>query len=501
MNKRFVRLDDMIRQGRGQEAISEIVELGEKRLPREDRVYLANLARRVGHSELSLKWLNRIVRGEASRSKTVATRDEKIEYAAALIQVGVIREARKLLETIDTVDADVLLQFAFTHFREWNYREARIVLDRALKFAGLPKYTRLILNSNYAACLVHLDLRSEYAELLPTLLKETNSDVYKRLNLSVMQLVAEGAIQRQDWAQAESYLKKIEMAHEQESALLQLYVRRWRWVLKAERGGIERRVLLTELNALKREAQRLGDFETLRDLERRRARLTANENLFRKVYRGTPHAAYRKDLEIEFKKQFGKELGLQLNMALHLKGYAKDLRSVSTRIASSKLSLKYGQKLHRALRALLDDFYNPPSLASFHDKVFEESYYNPLSSPNRVHQLLRRLRRELESLKLPLEIEVKGKLIYLRAARPIEIAIESESQRQPSSRLLTIRIHFGEEDFKVNDAAKVLGVSSRTAFRVIEEGVELSLLRSIGNGRRRRYLFSVHVGHGPPVIV
>jgi len=96
----------------------------------------------------------------------------------------------------------------------------------------------------------------------------------------------------------------------------------------------------------------------------------------------------------------------------------------------------------------------------------------------------------LESLKLPLEIEVKGKLIYLRAARPIEIAIESESQRQPSSRLLTIRNHFGEEDFKVNDAAKVLGVSNRTAFRIIEEGVSTSLLRSIGQGRRRRYTVS-----------
>jgi hypothetical protein len=47
--------------------------------------------------------------------------------------------------------------------------------------------------------------------------------------------------------------------------------------------------------------------------------------------------------------------------------------------------------LHRLMFLLCRDFYQPLSVVGAFSKLFPDEYFNPNTSPNRVHQFIRRL--------------------------------------------------------------------------------------------------------------
>ena len=75
---------------------------------------------------------------------------------------------------------------------------------------------------------------------------------------------------------------------------------------------------------------------------------------------------------------------------------------------SQECQLKNGFLLHRLLHLLTEDLYQPLTLGKIFSRLFNGEYFDPNSSPDRVHQVVKRLRAWLRSEKIPLDIQEAG---------------------------------------------------------------------------------------------
>src|SRR4051812_20912860 len=136
-------LEAMVRQGRLKEVKAELRNLNLKRIPRAQAVHLANLARRVGMGQLSLRILSPIVRAQFHRKNLDAppTPLEEIEYAASLRGEGALGEAEELLLKIDrAVFPQAGFQLALCDIARWDYASTIVHLNEYIATFREPSY-------------------------------------------------------------------------------------------------------------------------------------------------------------------------------------------------------------------------------------------------------------------------------------------------------------------------------------------------------------------------
>jgi hypothetical protein len=154
-------------------------------------------------------------------------------------------------------------------------------------------------------------------------------------------------------------------------------------------------------------------------------------------------------------------------------------------------TLKVGQVLHRLLVALGSDFYRPWRIAPLHFRVFPNEFFNPTSSPHRVHEAIRRLREWFVEFGLPLVIEEEGGAYRLGGTRPCRLIIPKRDlvQRKISVTLHRLKEQMGDQAFSLREAADLLKLPTRSLHRVLDEARKMALIRRTGEGRSTRYLF------------
>ena len=146
--------DEWIRQGQGQKVRSLCRQLNHKKIPRNFLVGYAQIARRVGASDLILLWLRPIVRNEKVLAKP-ATDSEKAIYGLALLRLGAFREARQILDAVNPEkDPQVYFYRASLQMNQWNYKKAIPDLKRYVRQKEIPAYSRMVGRLNLCASLV-----------------------------------------------------------------------------------------------------------------------------------------------------------------------------------------------------------------------------------------------------------------------------------------------------------------------------------------------------------
>ena len=134
------RLEELVVSGRGLEAREIAQQYEIKKIPRAYKYQIANRVRRSGLTELALRILNPVVRGEQIEFDP-PNDDEKIEYATGLIWIGAPREALKLIGEVNSeTHPRALIVTAFAHFSTWGYAKAIPFLENAI--ASDPQYAR-----------------------------------------------------------------------------------------------------------------------------------------------------------------------------------------------------------------------------------------------------------------------------------------------------------------------------------------------------------------------
>jgi hypothetical protein len=494
LNEEIETINDFIRAGLGHRARRALRQVAGRKIPREKVREVANLARRANLLGLALRLLNPVVRptGKALR---VATDAEKAEYAASLTYVGASEEALTILRGINprTVP-DALLFQAFALFSQWDYAGAIPLLNAYLQTPGLGAYALLVGKLNLLAALVDERRHVEAENVSKEILQETEGKGFDFVRGSAWELAAQHYLFQRQWEKTEECLRQAEAILQESESLERFYVTKWTAILHFLRSGASP-IALRRLEQVQEQARRLQHWETVRDCDRVIATSCQDSSLLTHVYFGTPYASLRRHLLDEY----GQTVALPSSYVWQL-----DARRAADVTLDAFLGegpkhrrLKSGQLLHRLLKTLTSDFYRPVRVASAHFQLYPDDYFNPVSSPARVHEAVRRLRHWFQNERMPLTIDELGGFYRLRALGPCAVRVQREVVEPPW--VARLRAQWGEKSFSAPDAEKTLRMTGRSVRRLLKEGLERGFLTRQGNGPATRYALPPRIPTTTPV--
>jgi hypothetical protein len=443
---------------------------------------------------MALRVLNPIVRPSA-RKQGNPTGEEKAEYAASLTRAGAVSEALTILETIDpTAVPTALLYESFALVTQWRYTETIPLLERYLASKGLSDYQRLVGQVNLAAAMVAERRHEDARPMLDALAEETRRLGLSLLHGNSLELSAQNAILAKRWRDAEAFLGRAEAALAKSGGLDELFVRKWRAVLSLLRDGGA--IAVAALEYVRGEALARRHWETTRECDLFLAIGCRDEKLALALYFGTPYPAYRARIQVELGGRLQLPETYEWDLADPRWGQPSVQHRKTTQIdllvrAGDKGNgFKAGQLLHRLLLFLSRDFYRPARVASIHAEVYPDEYFNPVSSPTRVHQIVKRLKQSLERAAVPIAIVEDQGTYRLRATTPCRLLLPGIAPKSRADALLDrLKARAGDREFSATEAAAWLSLSPRTTLRLLTAAVSSGACRRTGAASAVRYRF------------
>ncbi len=481
-------VETLIAQGALGEARRSLAKISPEKLARDERLEVARLARRAFYPALSVKLLNRYVRPTAHRPEK-ALPEEIAEYAVGLIRLGAVGEAVDLLKRLPAKQVkEAPLYFAYALFTQWNYKDSIPLLEIYLANETLDAQERITGKVNLAACLVQEERFREAARLLGEILKETSRDCFPRFHGNALELAAQLNIFNGDLDSALEALREARGFLKRTKGLDSLFVEKWEAVARLlKTNSAKNRNALKEV---RKKARKMKHWETVRDCDAWFAIATGDKNIFWRAYFGTPYLHYREFLRSRAK--FSVTVPPHFDRKLEGEGTPVLLELLRE---DGKAPLKPGHVLDRILRALCSDFYRPLRLAALFARVHPGEFYHPETSPTRMHQSLKHFRHWIARKKLPLQLLEENGSYSLKSA-PGSICRLRIPSRQLEDLIPApfrpLRTGAEEELFTAVSAMQWVKGSRRSVSRLLQHGVQLGLLETVGEGPARKYKFSAN---------
>ncbi len=310
--------------------------------------------------------------------------------------------------------------------------EGLVHLGEAISFAEENSYTRLWANA--------LHVRAQcYAELGQK--KKSNADLAKALKLFG------------DSPTADAFLIHRQIAFNQ----------------AAQSGNAK------YLHQFRAKAARAQQWESLREVDYHILRLRFDRHLFSKLYWGTPYEAYRARL---------RRLGSP--PPEYLWGPPGG-RCLELSLGECRGESVLGKQPLAMLGQLLSDFYMPQSLGRIFSGVFPGERYHWKHSPNKVHQVLSRLRKVFQQKKIPLAVECRQGFYLLRPTGAFSVRL-TEGQKGGGDPLERLARKFAG-DFSAGAARAHLALPKTTVHRYLALAMDSGLVTKSGRGRATVYRF------------
>lgn len=494
--KKIAHIQQLISRGKLGLARREIKKLTRKKIPRHLILEVATLSRRSHLPFYSIRLLNPYVR-LLHPGVSLASAPEKAEYAVSLSQIGAVEEAIELLKGIDTQKyPDVLLFKSFALIERWNYKDSIELLKEYTKRSDISEYQKLVGEVNLAAAFVHEGAYHDSKQLLLRLMHETERNDYRLLHGNVLELLAQNSIQNEEWNEAEEFLKKASHALSGSESVYDLLVRKWKAILDLlkTKGSL---ASISRLKVIRDEALYKEQWEIVRDCDSYLAIMSLDKELFLKVYFGTPNALFRKGL---FDKMKGTEPPPE-QYEWRVPHHPQKSREDTTTEMANKLDLstgktdregvlELGRLLHRLIIALASDFYRPIRIASLHSEIYRGEYFNPDSSPQRVHQAIKRFKKWCVQCNVPLKIVEKRGTYSLFSTAPFSISIHLGFDVSSKQELLIQRFKnkWGSERFSSRDVCGLLDISPTSSRRLLSSLRKQGMIESVGSGVKTTYV-------------
>lgn len=485
------RLDRLIRAGKGaevRETLTGIVNASVK-IPAAHAADAARLAWRAALPDLGIRILNPRVR-PTGKVPNDPTPKEKAEYAACLVKIGAVAESEQLLGDLDPAALPrVLLYQSFVQFARWDYQSAIPVLTRYLTTPNLTRYDRMVGKINLAAALIYEEHHRKAEYLVGEMLYETSLRRWKLALGKVFEMGAQNFVAQGKWAKAEEFLARAESTLAGTASLDLFFLRKLHAIARylRSRGSAEATL---GLRAIRSEAAELAHWETIRDCDRFIALGAKDAKLLQHVYFGTPFESFRDKLRGPLAA-----LGpLPETYRWHLSeaaGKARELDLGTGALSTGGEPLKVGQAPHRLLKTLASDFYRPFRTPSLFDETYPGEFYNPVSAPLRVRQIVKRLRQWLSQNGFPLRIDESGGSYRLAADKPCVLVVPQAKQRLTKYDLTLERLRGALPDrpFSKQQACETLAMPARSVLRVLEQAIAEEKIEKLGKSNATRYVF------------
>ncbi len=508
----FVQLvqevDSLIRQAQHGKARELLTHSQFNNVDREQAYQLADLARRVNVPGITIRLLKPFI-FEEYPGTPAATSKEKALYATALSRLGVFHEAQKLLKATDTDEAPEALLYQGFHYKiQWDDISAASQFKKFIKRADISDYLKIVGKVNLASCLVSQMTWKESDLLLEEIRAEIESvaadadglsENFHLLYANSLELSAHSAILQRQYLEAQKLIHKGERYLIGTKSRYEMILKKWKTIAEILLAPNDQSKLDAFL-FMKEESRKARNWETFRDFDFFQALIQRDDNRFLKVYHGTPYTSFRRRLRSVYKPEFSipKAYDWDVNLELAQSGRQEqvgvgvfDLRKGCQPGGSSSLTSQ--MLLLKLLRTLSRDFYRPVAMGHLISTLYPDEIYNPISSPEKANQAVKRLRKWLGENEIPLQINLNDDQFSLQAISPyiIRMTLETVSEVTKNDSILeSVRSQFSENHFTSKDIVEALGLSQDAVRNFIRWALDRKKINQTAAGRSSRYRLS-----------
>lgn len=469
------RCDDLLKQGQVVPAARLLRSALPRRIPEERVLEVARIARRTGQISLGLRLLAGRVERKAGRSARQA--ELRAEYAVLLTLNGCVLEAIHLLDNLDLkLHPDALLAKSWCHFELWEHERAVPLLLEYVERQRSPYY-RAAGAINLAEAYLAAGNDAAALDLLSRTIPALKKEGFRRLLANALHWRAQAHGRAGQPTRARADLREALSLFGKTSVSDALLIRRQIAFQAAEEARSA-----GPIQEFREEARVARDWESVRECDFQALRLRFRRSLYERLYFGTPYEAYRRRMAEAFGETRPPREFLWGDRGAPTLDLARRTGPQERKLTRQNNAL---------IDALLRDFYRPVTVGELFARLFPAERFDPRSSPVRVHQCIRRLRRWLAQAKLPLEVLCEGRLYYLRKTGPIAVRIPVEMRRTITlpGPVEALSARFGAEFFTAHDARIALGCSKATACRILSGAEASRRTEKTGKGKNTRYRF------------
>ena len=487
VTSRFLdRLEEQIRTNSAPK-LKDLIKFNRNRIPRRLVARYANLLRRLGATKHALTILNPIVRNNFGKPST----EEAIEYASCLCRLDLVDEGIALLTNIlNDSRPEIYLELAIAYMTKWEYQDAIPFLLRYLKFENLTPYKVCVGEINLAASYLFTEDKDSAELILKNLLAKVKEKNFSLLWGNALELLGEVYLSRKKYDLASQCFRDCGDRLVGSDPRYQLYLERWKVIIKMlkENGSEES---LNMWRSVRKQSAEIFDWNSLRELELYKAVVTNDAAMIKSLYFGVPYPGYRRRIlsiwgkPIESTEKYDRKIGRGKalpNKVLDIKA-GRDL--------FTGRQLKPGLAVHRLLQVLASDFYAPFLTEKIFSQVFKGQFFNPITSPLQVRQLINRLNKWFVSNKIPFSVKrsIAGYRIRADEAYIIRTPASPITRTRVDDFVSLLEHHGLVEDFSAKMVIEKLGLSRRSAIRLLSEGVTSGKI--IRRGRAKSTVYEI----------
>lgn len=481
-------LERKIRDNKAPKLAHLIASIKPSKIPRPLLARYASLIRRMGGVKYATKLLNPIIRNIANRPQV----SELVEYASCLTRLHLAKESIEILEKIrEEKLPEIHYEFAAAHVSNWDYQKAVPFFESYLKFPNLPPYKKVVGELNLGASYIYLNKFKEAKRSLEKVYTVATRDGFNLLAGNSCELMGEIFIIEGDFKKAVEYLDKAKIFLENTNSRYKLFVDKWLLIIKMlkEKGSPESR---RAFQIVRKTAAELQEWNTVQELEVFRAIAMDDREKITYSYYGTSYPELRKRVAylwgkpIESLEIYDRKIGLGPVKKRDVFDVAigKDLNTGA--------QVKPGQNLHRLLQALSTETYFPYSTTKLYSLVFPNLHFNPVTSPQQIYEVIKRLNLWFKENKIPLVVDRSKGGYRLRAAQPYILRLRTNniSLTKMEEFLLRLKDAGLESGFSIGMVEEKLGLPRRSATRLLGDAVAAGHLRREGQTQSTRYFFN-----------
>lgn len=482
------KLTLLLQAGKIREVQSHLEKLEAKKIPREEILDIANIARRAGFHRLAFRLLNPIVRPKNKLSPSKATPAELVEYGIILFRLGVIEESRRVLLLPEVAACpESKLYLAFNYFGEWDYFTSKNLLLEYSQISSVLPYDRLIGLVNLGQAYVGLDESDNAIKVIKDVIPQAKNGNYNLILGNALQTYAEALIDKKEFDEAKKLLKEIEDVIGSSHYRYNMYVQKNLAVIDLHTQGNTKTI-----DEVRKTAHVKRLHELVRECDLIRAVATKDENLIAKVYFGSPYSAYRERLVRHWKSDLKLEdyYNWDLNPATHKSSeFIFDVRD-GVELNSQK-SIKKGTSIHRLLNVFATNMYKTFKMEALFSQLFPDEPLLLVTSGHRVYDTVNRARNWMAENKFNFYIDETHGEYSLKSDIKYYLKIPKDPSLSTNVRGAHINEMLrllGSGFFTVSDVTRVLEVSVATANRYLKEAIQADLIERSGSGRATKYV-------------
>jgi tetratricopeptide (TPR) repeat protein len=480
-------LEDWTRQGKRRFVMDRLLALNRNDFSISQLASILQIANRNHFYSLTLRYLFRHKQQAEERSEGLPI-EVVTTYAAALLGIGAIEEAQRLLKPrLDTPAA--LFSFALSHFSTWSYSAAEKHFIHYIQIQP-DDYMKKVGHINLVAAYIGSGNLVKAERSLHELMKDLKSDSRAAiLYANCWELKAQIEIINLDYAKALESLEHSKTLFNNQLSRYLLYVNKWQAVaqlaLNPHSSACQQQLL-----AIKEQGRALKNWETIRDCDFHLARYTSDERLLQQTLLGTPY----KGFHLRVKKLYGISIDKKSEYLYMLSSNQNSrLTTFCDLVNPAETLIRHPQCLNLFL-LLTRDFYRPPRFGVLHAELHPQEYFNPFTSPHRIRNTILRLNKLNFELNNGLQVRVRSGDVFLETSNQVGITFRRifRTLSKDEHLLAIICAKTKGSSFCCADAAKFLKISPRSALKIINYGIQKRRLVKLGRGKSSFYQNSNH---------